>query len=229
MATFKDFIHLTNPNGEDYLVGYKQSTDEECRITLNTLINRVGLQVQYSVDGENWHENYTQNDLYMRQKIGNVDWGDALRIAFASAEVPELTTAVNEISTNVQENTDNIEIIGKFVDSISKSALELEEIEDLDKYTANSMSVSVIAKNNINVLYYDTDLNENIKVLGKDESVTLEVVGCLSEKSAGLKQVLAFLTDIKNVPHYVEIVRVYRAKTKTFTYWHEKLRIPIKE
>ena len=40
----------------------------------------AGLQVQYSKDGSSWHDVFAQDDIYMRQRVGEDSWTDAIRI-----------------------------------------------------------------------------------------------------------------------------------------------------
>ncbi|MGI6227621.1 MAG: phage tail spike protein, partial [Peptococcales bacterium] len=67
----------TNAIGKIYLDAYiAQSTANDA------LVNN-SLHVEYSADGVSWHTQFdTENDLYMRQKIGdNGTWSNAMRIA----------------------------------------------------------------------------------------------------------------------------------------------------
>ena len=43
--------------------------------------NGASLSVQYSVNGtSNWHDTFASGDIYMRQKLGNGSWSDAMKI-----------------------------------------------------------------------------------------------------------------------------------------------------
>ncbi|MDD4394870.1 MAG: hypothetical protein PHQ33_03175 [Bacteroidales bacterium] len=44
-------------------------------------LDGASAQIQYSADGITWHTPYTSVDLYMRQRVGNGTWSDAIRIA----------------------------------------------------------------------------------------------------------------------------------------------------
>lgn len=40
----------------------------------------ASVEVQWSSDGINWHNNYTTSDIYMRQRTGKNSWGNAMRV-----------------------------------------------------------------------------------------------------------------------------------------------------
>lgn len=86
--------------------------DEEMRDGWKVLLDTSGLKdgqdgksfyVQFSTDGKNWHDTFTEGDIYMRQKVGeDATWSDAIRIvgeagaAGVNGEYTEYEFAVNE-------------------------------------------------------------------------------------------------------------------------------------
>ena len=86
--------------------------DEEMRDGWKVLLDTSGLKdgqdgksfyAQFSNDGVNWHDSFTEGDIYMRQKVGeDAAWSDAIRIvgeagaAGVNGEYTEYEFAVNE-------------------------------------------------------------------------------------------------------------------------------------
>jgi len=80
--------------GTDYLVGYDASTGEYIRISKADLASSIAasaaaqtLAVQYSANGESWHDSYTAGDNYMRIKSGSGAWSDAIRICVSAYDI----------------------------------------------------------------------------------------------------------------------------------------------
>ena len=80
--------------GTDYLVGYDASTGEYIRISKADLASSIAasaaaqaLAVQYSANGESWHDSYTAGDNYMRIKTGSGAWSGAIRICVSAYDI----------------------------------------------------------------------------------------------------------------------------------------------
>jgi len=80
--------------GTDYLVGYDASTGEYIRISKADLASSIAaiaaaqtLAVQYSANGESWHDSYTAGDHYTRIKAGSGAWSGAIRICVSAYDI----------------------------------------------------------------------------------------------------------------------------------------------
>lgn len=80
--------------GTDYLVGYDSSNGEYIRISKADLASSIAasaaaqtLAVQYSANGESWHDSYTAGDNYMRIKTGSGAWSGAIRICVSAYDI----------------------------------------------------------------------------------------------------------------------------------------------
>lgn len=80
--------------GTDYLVGYDASNGEYIRISKADLASSIAasaaaqtLAVQYSANGESWHDSYTAGDNYMRIKTGSGAWSGAIRICVSAYDI----------------------------------------------------------------------------------------------------------------------------------------------
>lgn len=80
--------------GTDYLVGYDARTGEYIRISKADLASSIAasaaaqtLAVQYSANGESWHDSYTAGDNYMRIKTGSGAWSGAIRICVSAYDI----------------------------------------------------------------------------------------------------------------------------------------------
>ena len=91
---FREFLLRRLLKGTDYLVGYDASTGEYIRISKADLALSIAasaavqtLAVQYSANGESWHDSYTAGDNYMRIKTGSGAWSDAIRICVSAYDI----------------------------------------------------------------------------------------------------------------------------------------------
>ncbi len=91
---FREFLLRRLLKGTDYLVGYDASTGEYIRISKADLASSIAaiaaaqtLAVQYSANGESWHDSYTAGDNYMRIKTGSGAWSDAIRICVSAYDI----------------------------------------------------------------------------------------------------------------------------------------------
>ena len=91
---FREFLLRRLLKGTDYLVGYDASTGEYIRISKADLASSIAasaaaqtLVVQYSANGESWHDSYTAGDNYMRIKSGSGAWSDAIRICVSAYDI----------------------------------------------------------------------------------------------------------------------------------------------
>lgn len=67
--------------------------DSSYKITALTGEAGDGLSVQYSVNGiGNWHDTFSTGDLYMRQKVGDGAWSNAIRIVGEEGPEPPVYT-----------------------------------------------------------------------------------------------------------------------------------------
>lgn len=91
---FREFLLRRLLKGTDYLVGYDASTGEYIRISKADLASSIAasaaaqaLAVQYSANGESWHDSYTAGDNYMRIKTGSGAWSGAIRICVSAYDI----------------------------------------------------------------------------------------------------------------------------------------------
>lgn len=91
---FREFLLRRLLKGTDYLVGYDASTGEYIRISKADLASSISasaaaqtLAVQYSANGESWHDSYTAGDNYMRIKTGSGAWSGAIRICVSAYDI----------------------------------------------------------------------------------------------------------------------------------------------
>ncbi len=80
--------------GTDYLVGYDASTGEYIRISKADLASSIAaiaaaqtLAVQYSANGESWHDSYTAGDHYTRIKAGSGAWSAAIPLCVSAYDI----------------------------------------------------------------------------------------------------------------------------------------------
>lgn len=91
---FREFLLRRLLKGTDYLVGYDASNGEYIRISKADLASSIAasaaaqtLAVQYSANGESWHDSYTAGDNYMRIKTGSGAWSGAIRICVSAYDI----------------------------------------------------------------------------------------------------------------------------------------------
>ena len=91
---FREFLLRRLLKGTDYLVGYDARTGEYIRISKADLASSIAasaaaqtLAVQYSANGESWHDSYTAGDNYMRIKTGSGAWSGAIRICVSAYDI----------------------------------------------------------------------------------------------------------------------------------------------
>ena len=77
----------------DYLVGY-DADGNYIRISRADLAAQMSagaaapsITVQYSANGETWHDNYTSGDQFMRIKAGSGEWSGAIRICVSAYDI----------------------------------------------------------------------------------------------------------------------------------------------
>lgn len=77
----------------DYLVGY-DADGNYIRVPKSALFAGEGSQsglatisVQYSANGNSWHDNYAGGDIFVRIKAGSGAWSDAIRICISAYDI----------------------------------------------------------------------------------------------------------------------------------------------
>ena len=90
---FRDFLLKTLLADTDYLVGY-DADGNYIRISRADLAAQMSagaaapsITVQYSANGETWHDNYTSGDQFMRIKAGSGEWSGAIRICVSAYDI----------------------------------------------------------------------------------------------------------------------------------------------
>lgn len=90
---FRDFLVKTLLADTDYLVGY-DADGNYIRVPKSALFAGAGFQsglatitVQYSANGESWHDNYAEGDIFVRIKAGSGAWSDAIRICISAYDI----------------------------------------------------------------------------------------------------------------------------------------------
>ncbi|MBR6132041.1 MAG: hypothetical protein IKQ20_09310 [Bacteroidales bacterium] len=90
---FRDFLMKTLLADTDYLVGY-DADGNYIRVPKSALFAGAGFQsglatitVQYSANGESWHDNYAEGDIFVRIKAGSGAWSDAIRICISAYDI----------------------------------------------------------------------------------------------------------------------------------------------
>lgn len=80
--------------GTDYLVGYDASSGEYIRISKADLASSIAasaaaqtLAVQYSANGESWHDSYTAGDHYTRIKAGSGAWSAVIPLCVSAYDI----------------------------------------------------------------------------------------------------------------------------------------------
>lgn len=90
---FRDFLLKRLLASTDYLVGYDEDGNY-IRISKADLASSIAsnmtiptLQVQYSANGESWHDRYTSGDIYLRIKVGSGAWSSTIRISVSAYDI----------------------------------------------------------------------------------------------------------------------------------------------
>lgn len=90
---FRDFLLKRLLASTDYLVGYDEDGNY-IRISKADLASSIvsnmtipTLQVQYSANGESWHDRYTSGDIYLRIKVGSGAWSSTIRISVSAYDI----------------------------------------------------------------------------------------------------------------------------------------------
>lgn len=91
---FREFLLRRLLKGTDYLVGYDASNGEYIRISKADLASSIAasaatqtLAVQYSANGESWHDSYTAGDHYTRIKAGSGAWSAAIPLCVSAYDI----------------------------------------------------------------------------------------------------------------------------------------------
>ena len=90
---FRQFLLKHLLANTDYLVGYDadgnyiriSKTDLASTIASNMTVPTI--QVQYSANGESWHDRYTSGDIYLRIKVGSGAWSSSIRISVSAYDI----------------------------------------------------------------------------------------------------------------------------------------------
>lgn len=87
---FRDFLPRTILADTDFLVGYNDD-GEYIRVPKSALsagaATPATLAVQYSANGESWHDSYTAGDHYTRIKAGSGAWSAAIPLCVSAYDI----------------------------------------------------------------------------------------------------------------------------------------------
>ena len=89
---FRDFLLKTLLADTDYLVGY-DADGNYIRISKADLSAQLAgtvaqtITIQYSANGESWHNSYTAGDHYLRVKAGSGAWSDAIPLCVSAYDI----------------------------------------------------------------------------------------------------------------------------------------------
>ena len=90
---FRNFLLKRLLANTDYIVGY-DADGNYIRISKADLASSIALQassaiinVQYSSNGNSWHDSYTSGDIYVRMKAGSGSWTSGIRLCVSAYDI----------------------------------------------------------------------------------------------------------------------------------------------
>lgn len=90
---FRDFLLKRLLGSTDYIVGYDADgnyiriSKADLALSVASNVTVPTLQVQYSVNGNSWHDSYTSGDIYVRMKVGSGEWSNGIRLCVSAYDI----------------------------------------------------------------------------------------------------------------------------------------------
>jgi hypothetical protein len=196
---FRDFLLKTLLSDTDYLVGYDASGNY-IRIRKSDLANQFSpssvaqtINVQYSSNGESWHDTYESGDAFLRIKAGSSHWSPSIRISISAYDIWK--EAGN--SGSVEDFLDSLK--SEEGGEVDFSGLQLQNIDgyqellqDVDVALANAQAsiVSEIVEEAVGTVmaqYKEMQLEDigEVKSLNESDYITIVTADGLRKVSLG--------------------------------------------
>lgn len=90
---FRDFLLKRLLADTDYLVGYDADgnyiriSKVDLAAQMSSGASAPSMTVQYSANGESWHDAYASGDHYMRQKVGSGEWNGPIPLCVSAFDI----------------------------------------------------------------------------------------------------------------------------------------------